>query len=279
MDINKIYINKIYIFGSTGMLGTYVTKILSNDFNIICITREMFDILNDNWSKLVNILDSYKINEKDYIINCAGAIHQKTNETDFKKYIKLNALFPQKLSDLIVNYSAKLIHITTDCVFDGISGKYDENHVHNNTDIYGITKSLGEPENCCVIRTSIIGHELKEKKNLLEWILSNKNKTIYGYTNHIWNGVSCLTLSNIIKEMIEKKIFWEGVRHIFSPNIVSKYELCNMVNDIYNLNINIQKKENKITINRHLISKNKIPFNIPELKLQIIAQKNFNLIM
>lgn len=270
-------IHKIYIFGSTGMLGTYLTKILSKNFNIICITRNEFDILNDNWQKLNKILSS--LNENDVIINCAGIIPQKTNNNEYNKYIKINTVFPHKLQNITKNVNAKLIHITTDCVFDGVKGGYNESHIHNNTNIYGITKSLGEPENCCIIRTSIIGHELKEKKNLLEWILSNKNKTIYGYTNHIWNGVTCLTLSNIIKEMIVKNIFWQGIRHIFSPDIITKYELCNMVNDIYNLNIDIQKKENKITINRHLISKYKIPFNIPELKIQITAQKNFNLIM
>ena len=164
---------RIILFGSTGMLGTYIKKYLCN-YKIICITRNDFDIVNDNWNKLIQIFDFYKINEKDYIINCAGAIHQKTNKNDFKKYIKLNTLFPQKLSELTINYSVKLIHITTDCVYDGIRGKYIEDDIHNNNEIYGVTKSLGEPENCCIIRTSIIGHELNEKKNLLEWVLSKK---------------------------------------------------------------------------------------------------------
>ena len=84
-------------------------------------------------------------------------------------------------------------------------------------------------------------------------------------------------LSKIIKEIIEKNIYWIGVRHIFSPNIITKYQLCNMINKIYNLNINIIKKESDVFINRTLQSKYNIPFKIPDLNLQIINQKNFNL--
>jgi len=265
----------IYLFGSTGMLGNYVRIVLSKKFEVKCITRNDYDILKDDWNKLNTLLTN--INKNDVIVNCAGIIPQKINSDEFKNYIKLNTLFPHKLSHISEKYSAKLIHITTDCVFDGKIGNYYENNIHNSNDIYGITKSLGEPENCCVIRTSIIGHETKGKRNLLEWVLSNKNKTIYGYTNHFWNGLTCLTLTNTINKIIEKNLFWKGVKHIFSPNIVNKYELCCIINNIYNLNINIEKKIDSNCINRILKSDYEIDFDICDIQTQLLKQYEFYL--
>ena len=80
-----------------------------------------------------------------------------------------------------------------------------------------VWKSLGEPENACIIRTSIIGQEETHKKSLLEWILLNKDKEINGYVNHLWNGVTCLTLANIIQNIIHDKLFWKGITtYLFS---------------------------------------------------------------
>ena len=74
----------IYIFGSTGMLGTYVKKILSNTFNIIDITREKYDILNDEWNKLNKLLSN--LNKNDVIINCIGIIPQKNYERKYQTF-------------------------------------------------------------------------------------------------------------------------------------------------------------------------------------------------
>ena len=152
----------------------------------------------------------------------------------------------------------KFIHITTDCVYDGSKGKYSENDIHTTKNIYGITKSLGEPEEATIIRTSIIGEELTNKKSLIEWIKSNKNGEINGYINHYWNGVTCLTLANFIKNIIDNNNFWKGVKHVFSEDIVSKYDLCYYINEIYNLNIKINKYEDALSKNMTLIGEFKI---------------------
>ena len=241
----------IYLFGSTGMLGNYIKNRLNPLFNLSYKNREDFDIFKDNFEKLTIILKDLK--ENDIIINCAGVIPQKLSNNEYKKYIKINTLFPHKLQSIVEKKNAKLIHITTDCVFDGKKGSpYNENDTHTETNIYGVSKSLGEPENATVIRTSIIGEELKDKKSLLEWVKSNKNKTINGYSNHLWNGVTCLTLANIIKDIINKNLFWKGVRHIFSPNIISKYELCCYISEIYKLNINVNKIEHGNSVDKSL---------------------------
>jgi len=260
----------IYIFGSTGMLGYYVLNVLNKHYNTQTINRSDFDILNDDWSKLYEIIKNVK--KSDIIINCAGAIPQKIKLNNYKAYIRINTLFPHKLQEISNTYKCKLIHITTDCVFDGKKGSsYNENDVHTETNIYGSSKSLGEPENATIIRTSIIGEEMRGKKSLLEWVKSNKNNTINGYDNHLWNGVTCLQLAYIINKMIINKLFWKGVKHIYSPNIVSKYDLCCYISTEFDLNIQVNKSSGPENINKSLTSIYKIEddFKIPDILTQI----------
>jgi dTDP-4-dehydrorhamnose reductase len=242
---------KIILFGSNGMLGRYVFIVLKEKYQIECITRDKYDIENDTWDKL-NLLLKNIVKKGDVIINCAGIIPQKYNSTNYKTYIKVNTLFPHKLNELSNIYDGHFIHITTDCVYDGKKGSYSIEDEHNAKDIYGVSKSLGEPHNATVIRTSIIGEELTGKKSLIEWVKSNKDSKINGYTNHYWNGVTCLTLANFIKAIIDNSSYWKGVKHICSDNIVSKYELCCYINEIYKLNINIEKYEDSISKNMTL---------------------------
>ena len=260
----------IYLFGSSGMLGNYVKIELLKKFKLKCIDRADFDILNDDWLKLTDTLSTIK--SGDIIINCAGSIPQKYNMNDYKNFIRINSLFPHKLQNLCEKTNAILIHITTDCVFDGKKGTaYSENDKHTETNIYGSTKSLGEPENATIIRTSIIGEELNAKKSFLEWVKSNKNKTIPGYVNHLWNGVTCLQLAIIINNIIEEKIFWKGVRHIYSPDVVSKYELCCYISKKFNLNINVEKVFASENINKSLTTNYNCNnmFKIPPITIQI----------
>jgi dTDP-4-dehydrorhamnose reductase len=265
---------KIILFGSTGMLGNYVYKKLSEKYIVITITRKEFDIENDLWNKLDSLLQK-EYNDIQTIINCAGIIPQNCPTLDYRKYIRINTLFPHKLQELSKQYNYKFIHITTDCVYDGLKGNYNETDVHSETGIYGVSKSLGEPEDACVIRTSIIGEELLNKRSLLEWLISQQNNNINGYINHMWNGITCLSLAEIIKDIIDYNKYWIGVRHIFSSEIISKYDLCVYINEIYNLNINIDKVNTASCKNMSLYSNNYIPSLC--IKEQILKQYRFNL--
>ena len=233
-------IKSIILFGSNGMLGNYIYSYFKNKYKMISLIRKDYDIENLNIDSLELLLVSKKINNETLIINCAGVIPQRNND-NYNKYIKVNTLFPIFLSNISEKYKSKFIHITTDCVFSGKKGNYTENDIKDETNIYGVSKSLGELFNGTIIRTSIIGEEKYNKKSLLEWIISKKNSKINGYSNHYWNGVTCLQLSEIINSIIINNYYWKGVRHIFSPKSVSKYELVNMINNIYNLNITINK--------------------------------------
>jgi dTDP-4-dehydrorhamnose reductase len=263
---------KIFIFGSNGMLGTYVNNYLSNYFTIVPLTRVNYDLSNLNINSLEELLLNQNLEKDDIIINCAGVIPQasKQRSLNSKLYFTINSLFPVILSQLCNKYGEKMIHITTDCVFSGKDGLYNELSEHDETNDYGMSKSLGELCNATIIRTSIIGEELTNKRSLLEWVKSNKDKEINGYINHFWNGVTCLQLSQIICKIIQDNLYWEGVRHIFSPRSVSKFELVSMINEIYDLNINIIPFETeKVDKTLTTIYKTNNLFNIPDLEEQI----------
>jgi dTDP-4-dehydrorhamnose reductase len=259
----------VILFGQSGMLGGYVdTYLKSKHINVINLSRKEFDIEIDSVLKLDSILSKYINN---VVINCAGCIPQTT--TCGHKFIKINAIFPHLLNNICNRYNIKLIHITTDCVYDGVDGLYTEDSMPNEKGIYGLSKSCGEPDTACCIRTSIIGKEMYNKKSLLEWVLSNKNNTINGYINHHWNGVTCLKLSEIIHKIIINNLFWEGVRHIHSPECISKYNLCVLINKIYTLNIQINKCNHPLPINRTLKSKYDL-FQIESIEQQIYTLWN-----
>lgn len=266
---------KIIIFGSNGMLGNYITTFLKNYYEIIKINRCIFDVSCATVENILNILNQYN-NEVVSVINCVGIIPQRNNMDDIKKYIKINTLFPHLLANCcqILNYN--LIHVSTDCVYNGDVGNYSEDDIHNEKNIYGISKSLGEPSNSCVIRTSIIGEEIQNKKSLLEWVRSQNNGKINGFNDHYWNGMTCLQLAKIIHYIIEKNIFWKGVRHLFSPNIVSKYELVNIIIQKYNLNIRLNKINTNF-VNKTLTSKYESFFEIPPIEKQVEELTNFKL--
>jgi len=274
---------KIFIFGSSGMLGNYVKKYLKQlQKEVVCITRETFDVNKLSFSNIDKLFESLKIHENDVIINCIGIIPQSNNVNNVtnKNYYKINTLFPIFLNIICNKYHTKLIHITTDCVFSGKKGNYVENDVHDEINDYGVSKSLGELyDKCTIIRTSIIGEEKKNKYSLLEWIKNNKDGSINGYTNHYWNGVTCLQLAKILHEIIDTNNFWQGVRHIYSPNTLSKYELSMIINTTYSLNITINKYETEKYINKSLntIYYENAVFNIPELQEQIIELKDFTI--
>ena len=144
------------------------------------------------------------------------------------------------------------------CIFRK-KGNYTENDEHDVL-TFSRTKSLGEPDNCTIIRTSIIGEEVNQR-SLIEWIKLQAGKNADGYLNHIWNGLTCLELAKVIENIIKKQNFWNGIKHIHSPNAVNKNDLFCMTNEIFDLNIKINPINTKHSIDRSL----KSIFNISNL--------------
>jgi dTDP-4-dehydrorhamnose reductase len=271
----------IILFGSSGMLGDYVRSYLKKQgLNVICIDRKDYDASLNSFDDLRNIIKKYHYGNT-VIINCIGIIPQTDNRNDFD-YIKVNSIFPQYLSIISKSLSINFIHITTDCVFNGFdnipAGKfpgYDEKSIKNEIGIYGLSKNFGENILATIIRTSIIGEQKnKSYLSLLEWARSNENSTINGYINHYWNGVTCLQLSKIIYKIIFTNSYWAGIKHIHTPGYVSKYDLLQKINKIYDLNIKIAPVKTQI-INKTLSSIYPLQFNIPDFDTQLLELKNF----
>jgi len=266
------------------MLGTYMkTYLKSQNKTCICFTRADLDVSTVTYDKLENLFNKYTIHENDVLINCIGIIPQSKNinDTSSRNYFLINSLFPNMLSTIASLNKMKFIHVTTDCVFSGSKGNYIETDEHDEMNNYGVSKSLGElGYNTTVIRTSIIGEELKNKYSLLEWVKKHNNTTLNGYTNHHWNGVTCLQLAKIINKIIGENMWWIGIKHIFSPTSVTKYELVNMINNTYELNNTIERLETENAVNKTLNSIYEVncSFNIPELDVQIEELRKFSLL-
>lgn len=258
---------QIIVLGD-GMLGTYVYRYLKNKKHYVFnYNRLNFDINN---------LENYFDYKQFILINCIGLIPQRSSGFSKYDYINVNTVLPHKLQEICEKTDSKLIHVTTDCVFSGARGCYSEKSTHDCLDVYGKTKSLGEPENATVIRTSLIGEELQNKKSLMEWLKANKNGEVKGFINHYWNGITCLQFAKICHEIISKDLFWKGVKHISTLPDVSKLVLLKMISDIYELNVNIKVHKTELNCIRTIVSVRKdIDFDIPTLKDQIIEQRDF----
>jgi len=267
----------IFVIGKNGMLGNYVYSYLKNNtkYNVIGLDRTNLNIITATQRIIKNMLFHLGMVENDVIINCAGVIPQRNNNNILDS-ITVNSVFPYYLYNVCKQMNSKLIHISTDCVFSGEQGHYTEKSIHDAKDVYGKTKSLGEPKDATIIRTSIIGEELNNFNSLLEWVKSNKDKEVLGYINHFWNGVTCLQFAKICEYMIDNNIFWGGVKHIISPEIISKYNLIKLISKIYNLNIKVNGHMTNNKCDRTLSTiKNIFKKNIPNLETQLIQQKEF----
>lgn len=250
----------IAVLGSTGMLGSMVVKYLrERGFTVLEFSRKTgLDLENgaDNWSIINRVVAPQK---PEYIINCMGAI-KPTFSKNFNNtnQIYINALFPSILTtwaDCMTQwgeFDCKVIHITTDCVYDGADGCYVEDSPHNCTDEYGMSKSLGEPKDCMVIRTSIIGPEWGGKsRSLVEWLISNQGGKVNGFTNHIWNGVTTLEYAKCLVTIIDNNLYKVGKFHIFS-NDIDKFNLLSLMNTEWGLGIEVNAAEADVPCNRTL---------------------------
>lgn len=273
---------KIFILGANGMLGSYVsTYFKSLGYEVVEVTRKDIDICTVTEQDLEYFFN-FKCDPKTgcIVINCAGVIKPQIDKLGNLNGIVGNSVFPFLLANVCEKLNMKMFHITSDCVFTGKKGLYTEKDAHDCLDVYGKTKSLGEPENCQVIRTSIIGEEYDNQRSLVEWIKTQKNKQTNGYTNHYWNGVTCLELAKIINKFIVGGIYWNGVKHIYSPNIVTKQELVQTVSDVYGLNITINPIETPEKCDRSLSSIYDMGSKvcISTIKSQIETMKEFDVI-
>jgi dTDP-4-dehydrorhamnose reductase len=282
---------RILILGASGMLGHTLFKYLSNkDFEVYGTLRNttLLDkfpeklksmlLCTNDLSSTDEILKIINITNPDIIINCVGVIKQLASAKDPLLTLPINSLFPHKLSQITKIIGARMIHISTDCVFSGKKGMYTEYDQEDARDLYGVSKKIGEVINephVITIRTSIIGHELNSSYSLLEWFL-NQEQSVEGYANAFFTGLPTIALSEVIEKYIIPNEDLSGLYHVSSESI-SKYDLLKIISEIYGKNLSIKKNES-FSINRSLDSSKfqrisgYLPENWPNL---ILKMKNF----
>jgi len=248
---------KVAVLGNTGMLGTMVQSVLRRQQNmeVVGVNRSNLDLYPRSLNQIGGMLSKILGFDTDWVVNCMGATKPYFNNcSDLSIPIYANALFPHQLAqwaELVPN-KPKVIHITTDCVYDGSLGRYDEEDPHSPSDYYGKSKSLGEPPNCMVLRTSIIGPEFGgHTKHFLSWVKSMDGKKANGYRNHLWNGLTTLELSYVILEIIMGDLYEEELYHLFSSD-VTKYEMVKKVAEVYGLDIELTQVDASIAVDRRL---------------------------
>jgi dTDP-4-dehydrorhamnose reductase len=184
-------------------------------------------------------LSDARLKGYDYLINCIGLITHNIDEANSNSVLRarqLNTEFPKQLARFAEGSGAKVIQITTDCVFSGSKGSYLETDSHDAIDVYGKTKSEGEVESLAVmqLRCSIIGREQKGKKSLLEWVIGQPHgATVSGYTDRHWNGVTTTAFAKVVAGIIQSSSFRAGTRHLVPAGQMTKFELVSKISDAF----------------------------------------------
>ena len=275
--MEKIIPKKVLILGSTGMLGHMLFFYLKKNKKFKIYDLSFRKKLNPKSMicDIQNISDlEKKINKikPDVIINCIGIIIQNI-ENKLSDSIYINAFFPNKLKEIVRPFKTKIIHISTDCVFDGYKGSYFESDNKTAQDTYGLSKSLGEiKDKDLTLRTSMIGPELKDNgEGLFSWFINQKGE-VNGFTESIWGGVTTLVLADIIIKSINEN--YTGLIHITNGEPISKYDLLNLIKDKFELDkINLKKVSGKKN-DKSLKTKFSY-FQIPTYEEMILDMKNF----
>lgn len=243
---------RILILGGDGMLGHQLLKSLSPRHEVKVTLRQdleayaPFQLFNyDNAYLGIDVRSLERITEvladfrPEAVINAVGIVKQRPTAKESIPSLEINSLLPHRLSVLCKAVGARLIHLSTDCIFSGKKGNYQESDLSDAEDLYGKTKYLGETQDshCLTLRTSIIGRELSRHKSLLEWFLAQRG-TIKGFTKAIYTGFTTLEMSRIIENMLINYPEASGVYQV-SSDPINKYELLLLFREKLGLTIEI----------------------------------------
>lgn len=239
---------KVVVLGAAGMLGSMVVDCLHRDsrFSVSGAVRSNevarlyqrlypdvdWQIVDAEVASIPDLLTT--VNGAEWIINCIGIIKphiHEDNAAEIERAIRINALFPYRLSRVAKASGAHVLQIATDCVFSGKRGKYFEQDPHDALDVYGKSKSLGEVHSEYVhhLRVSIIGPEPRKHLSLLDWFLNHPEGTsVRGFINHDWNGITTLQFARLCQGIIINRLVLTHVQHVVPTDVVSKAELLQL---------------------------------------------------
>jgi len=256
---------KILILGSDGMLGHVVkTYFEEKGHEIFCTTRKdsesplYFDIMNS-----VTGVDKIVENIKpDVLINCIGILN-KVAEEHKALAILINSYLPHYLDELSTKVNFKLIHVSTDCVFDGLDGGYDENSVPNETNMYGRSKAMGEVINDrnVTLRTSIVGPDINENGvGLFNWFMSQEGE-VGGYDNVIWTGITTIWFAKCMEMAIKNNLI--GLHHCVNNEEISKFDLISLFKKYFDKDIVINHNPDAVSKKTLVRTEKSFDFGIP----------------
>jgi len=251
---------KVLVLGSTGMLGSAVTRALQERAHEVVIasrsTGIKFDAVNLDTDKL---LTAASLQRDDFVINCVGLTKSRIDEASMASRslaVKLNIDFPNELAKAAEELGVKIIQVATDCVFSGLAGGYVEGSAHDALDVYGKTKSLGETPspNVMHLRCSLIGPEIERSSLFFEWVRQQPiNAQIDGYTNHLWNGLSSRAFGKVVSGIISEELFESSVQHLVPSDKVTKDELVRLaLSELGRDDVQVTSKEDEHPIDRTL---------------------------
>jgi dTDP-4-dehydrorhamnose reductase len=258
---------RVLIIGGAGMLGHKLVQTLQPSCDVFSIIRSwhpcyaeygMFDKEHCFFGTDISDFDALiRITGKvrpDVIVNCVGVIKQLPTSKDPIVSIAVNSLFPHRMAALCRAIGSRFIHISTDCVFDGLKGNYSELDAPNATDLYGRSKQLGEVSGAgsLTIRTSIIGRELRTASGLVEWFLGQRGKPIKGFSKAIFSGLTTLGLSRIIASVIHDHPQLSGIYQV-STDPINKFDLLERIGKAMKIQFRMDADES-LVIDRSLNS-------------------------
>lgn len=258
---------RLLVLGATGMLGNAMVRFLgkSDAIQVIAASRskDTAKSFPDNPEvEYVDLVDAedpaslaglFAKARPDVTVNCVGLVKQAAQAEDILASVPVNTLLPHRLARLAEVGGGRLIHISTDCVFSGEKGNYLESDRADATDVYGLSKYLGEVggPNAVTLRTSMIGHELRGRLSLLEWFLAQQTRA-KGFTRAVFSGVPTVELARIIRDYVLPNPELTGLYNV-SADAINKYDLLRLIAAEYGKPIEIVP-DDRLVIDRSLDS-------------------------
>lgn len=237
----------VLVLGASGMLGNAVLQVFAQSprYSVVGTVRSasaqrllpasvrdqvMVGVDVENLDSLVRVLGQVR---PQVVINCIGLVKQLAEAGDPLVALPINALLPHRLARLCELVQARLVHMSTDCVFSGVKGAYTEDDPSDASDLYGRSKLLGEVDypHAVTLRTSIIGHELNSAHGLVGWFLAQRG-SVKGYRRAVFSGLPTAVLARVIRDHVLPYPELHGVHHV-SAAPINKYELLSLVAKVY----------------------------------------------
>lgn len=256
---------KVLVLGVSGMLGNAVFRVLGDSPGIevrgtarsAAAARQLPEALRDRIVTGIDVenFDSlaraFAVARPDAVINCVGLIKQLTEADDALAAIPINSMLPHRLARLCEVAGARLVHVSTDCVFAGTRGMYTEDDPADAQDLYGRSKHLGEVRypHTVTLRTSIIGHELNSAHGLVGWFLSQQGP-VRGFTRAVFSGLPTVELATVIRDRVLPDGGLSGLYHVAAAPI-AKFDLLELVAAQYGKAIDINP-DDSVVIDRSL---------------------------